>query len=105
VTILDKDDRLRPEMSAKVTFLEREGGTPSAPARTVVTVPQEAVVRRGDRSVVFEVKDGRAQQREVKTAAVREGHVEIASGLAGGETVVLRPGEALQDGARVSVAR
>ena len=47
VTILDKDQNLKPEMSAKVTFLEREQkAAEGAPAAPVVSVPAEAVVTR-----------------------------------------------------------
>src|SRR5438309_6420773 len=45
VTMLEKDDRLRPEMSAKVTFLQpAEAAAPAA--RPVITAPAEAVVTR-----------------------------------------------------------
>jgi RND family efflux transporter MFP subunit len=103
VTIMDKDDRLRPEMSAKVTFLEREGA-PAVASRNVVTVPQDAVQQDGGASVVYEVREGKAVRREVKTGAVRDGHLEVSSGLSGGETLVLRPPADLRDGARVKSA-
>src|SRR5688572_10289811 len=45
VTILDKDERLKPEMSAKVTFLESAAqADAAAEAPAVVTVPEAAVV-------------------------------------------------------------
>jgi HlyD family secretion protein len=105
VTILEKDDRLRPEMSAKVTFLE--SGAPAAttaPTRKVVTVMSEAVVQRDGKSVVFEVVEGVARAREVKTGATHGAHLEVTSGLSGGESVVLRPGADVADGRKVKVA-
>jgi HlyD family secretion protein len=106
VTILEKDERLRPEMSSKVTFLE--SGTAradaAAPARKVVSVARDAVVERAGKTVVFEVAEGVARTREVKMGATREGHVEITEGLKGGESVVLRPSADLTDGRRVKVA-
>ena len=75
VTILDKDKDLKPEMSAKVTFLEREERRESAAAgqAPLVMVPKESVASRGGRSVVFEVKDGRVHERPVTTTGERQG--------------------------------
>ena len=55
VTILGKDEDLKPEMSAKVTFLEPEPESDEEPeeAPAVVLVPREAVVSRGGQTVVF----------------------------------------------------
>ena len=62
VTILDKDKDLKPEMSAKVTFLEpeKEQGTPAA-AAPVVLVPRESVVSRDGKPTVFLVREGKAR--------------------------------------------
>ncbi len=99
VTILEKDEDLKPEMSAKVTFLEPEkkaaGDAPRAP---VVLVPQDAIASRDGKSVVFLVRDGKAQVLPVTTGAERQGQVVIRDGLSGGETLVSRPPEKLKDG-------
>jgi RND family efflux transporter MFP subunit len=95
VTILDKDKDLKPEMSAKVTFLEpeKEAKTPAAAAAPVVLVPRAAVVTR----------EGRAQARAVVLGTERQGQVIVKHGLAGGETLVAKPGDELEDGAPVKV--
>jgi RND family efflux transporter MFP subunit len=105
VTILDKDDDLKPEMSAKVTFLEPESEaeeTSGEPA-PVVLVPRRAVVSRGGRSVVFLVREGRVQERSVVLGTPRKGQVIIEDGLTGGETLVARPPDDLEDGDAVRV--
>ena len=105
VTILDKDQNLKPEMSAKVTFLERaRTAEPSAVAEApVVTVPAAALATRDGRSVVFEVADGKARQRVVVTGPARQDQIVVRQGLAGTETLVSRPPEALRDGDAVKV--
>ena len=105
VTILDKDQNLKPEMSAKVTFLERaQPREPGAAAETpAVTVPAEAVVARDGKPVVFEVKDGKARQRAILTGPTRQGQVVVTQGLSGTETLVVRPPESLRDGDAVKV--
>jgi RND family efflux transporter MFP subunit len=99
VTILDKDKDLKPEMSAKVNFLEpaAQPGAKSAPP-PVVTVPKEALVTRDGKTAVFEVREGRARLRAVRTGGERQGLVIVQDGLLGSETLVLRPPDSLRDG-------
>ena len=105
VTILDKDQNLKPEMSAKVTFLERPRTAESSAVAEapVVTVPAAALATRDGRSVVFEVSDGKARQRVVVTGPARQDQIVVRQGLAGTETLVSRPPEALRDGDAVKV--
>src|SRR4029453_5135229 len=104
VTILEKDEALKPEMSAKVTFLEREKKVEaSASATPVVVVPQDAVVSREGKTLVFLVREGKAQAQEVTTGTERQGQVGIRNGLSGGEGVISRPPETLKDGDAVRV--
>lgn len=107
VTILDKDKDLKPEMSAKVTFLERAPAAAAtdavAPVAPVITVARGAVANRDGRSVVFEVVDDRVRARGVTTGAERNGQVVVRDGLAGGEALVASPGDKMKDGDRVKV--
>ena len=105
VTILDKDKDLKPEMSAKVTFLEPEkakANVDEAPVR-VVSVPKDAVATRDGKSVVFELVQGKAKARPVSVSSERQGEVVVREGLAGGEMLVRRPPETLKDGDSVRV--
>jgi len=105
VTILDKDEDLKPEMSAKVTFLEPEKEKPTdvSASAPVVLVPREAVVTRDGKQTVFLVREGKAQARAVVLGTERQGQVVVREGLAGGEVLVLRPPEGLADGDAVRV--
>jgi HlyD family secretion protein len=105
VTILDKDDNLKPEMSAKVTFLEPEKEEPkdAAALAPVVLVSREAVVTRGGKQTVFLVRQGRAEARAIELGTERQGQVVVRGGLAGGEILVARPPEGLKDGDLVKV--
>jgi RND family efflux transporter MFP subunit len=105
--IPDKDEDLKPEMSAKVTFLEKS--RPAAAAERSprqITVPQEAVVTRGGKPTVFEVReDGRVRAQSVVTGPQRQGRVLVREGLTGSETLVARPSDSLKDGDKVRVKR
>ena len=103
VTLIVKDKDLKPEMSAKVTFLEPQRAdapvaVDAAPAKPVILVPQSAVVTRDGGPKVFEVVGDRVHMRTVATGATRGDRVIVTDGLAGSETLVDKPAETLKDG-------
>ncbi len=70
----------------------------------VLTVPRDALVRSPDGSVtVWAVADGVAVARRVETGDRMAPTVEIKSGLAEGEQVIVRGNEVLRDGQAVKV--
>ena len=103
VTILDRDPNLKPEMSAKATFLEPN--PPSSETRTGsrIFVPALAVITREGADSVFEIVDGRAKVKRVSIGARREDRLEITSGLDGTETLIVDPSPELREGARITV--
>lgn len=104
VTLLEKDEHLRPEMSAKVQFVEKGGvPAPGGAPRRVVSVPADAVAQRDGGTVVFEIVEGRARARKIATAGERQGKVIVKEGLAGTEILVARPPAGLKDGDAVRV--
>jgi len=107
VTLLEKDKDLKPEMSAKVTFLEPAGaGEPAvdaAPVKPAILVPPAAVVTRDGGQKVFEVLEGKARMRSVTTSGTRRDLLIVTDGLVGSETLVARPPETLVDGTAVNV--
>jgi len=107
VTILDKDPDLKPEMSAKATFLEapQASANPAAPAKATVLVPQTTIVTRDGKSHVFEVVDGTAKMVTVTIGPQRHDRVVVTGGLVGSETLVANPPEGLKGGDRVSPRR
>ncbi|MBI4841429.1 MAG: efflux RND transporter periplasmic adaptor subunit [candidate division NC10 bacterium] len=103
VRILDPDEAIRPEMNAKVTFLEPPGATPAGPPK--VLVPKEAILPRQGQSLVYLANGSKAAGRPVKIGAEVDGKVEVLEGLQGGETVIVRGVEALRDGQRLRIKR
>ena len=106
VTLIDKDKDLKPEMSAKVTFLEPQRA--EAPAAVDAAAGEaddpRAAERGGDARrgpKVFEIVDGRATMRAITTGAVARRRVIVTDGLAGSEMLVDKPAETLKDGAAV----
>src|SRR5580658_2673355 len=62
-----RDERILPEMGARVSFLQ-EAGTQAAasPARRAVIIPAEAVEANGATGTVFVLHDGKVEERSVK---------------------------------------
>jgi RND family efflux transporter MFP subunit len=104
VTIVDRDPRILPEMGARVDFLVSDSGK-SAPAAAAgpprFRLPASAVRERGGRSVVWLVRDGRLQAREVEAGPVSGGFREVSKGLSGGEQVVTGGVAEPEEGMRV----
>lgn len=68
-----------------------------------LAVPEDAIVTRDGKSIVFIVVDGKARQREVATGLRADGKVELTSGVQAGEQVVVVGQNLLNDGDAVTV--
>lgn len=55
-----------------------------------VLVPEEAIIGEGAKQFVFVVRDGRAERREIQAGQRLAGEVEVAAGVAAGESVIVR---------------
>ncbi len=74
--------------------------------RPTVLIPKDAVVRRGDRELVFLVNGQTAVQREVSTGRAFDGFLELVEGdLRPGEPLVVTGNEGLRDGAPVMAVK
>jgi RND family efflux transporter MFP subunit len=100
VKFAERDERVLPDMSAKVAFLERE--VPAADRKPVTAVPKHAVAERDGTKAVFVLKEGRAVRTPVTTGRALGDLVEV-SGVAAGDKVIVKPLDKLADGARVKV--
>lgn len=98
VTVLlgDGGERLRPGMFGRfdIVYDRRE---------QAVLVPVEAVLREDGQASVFVIEGSEAQRRRVETGYRNNGHLEVVSGLAAGERVVVTGQASLRSGATVQV--
>jgi HlyD family secretion protein len=70
-----------------------------------VRVPLGALFRNETRWFVYKVSGGRAVQTAVETGAVDNSYRAVRAGLAAGDKVILFPGAAIHDGARVKPSK
>jgi len=97
VTLPNAEGRLRPGMFCRVGLVLKE-------ARGVLVIPGAAVVGTAAAPEVFRVRGGAAERVKVELG-LREGAlVEVRSGLAEGDQVILSGQGQLQEGMRVEVA-
>ncbi|RTZ98584.1 MAG: efflux RND transporter periplasmic adaptor subunit [Deltaproteobacteria bacterium] len=87
---LSGDEAIIPGMYANV-FLGED-------VEKATLVPGRAVLERGQLSVIFVKKDGKAEMRIVKTGRTIGDKVEIVSGLRPDERIVVENGESLRTG-------
>lgn len=100
VRFVETDSRVLPEMSAKVAFLQREATSDEASARTVVK--PASIVTRGDRKLVYLVRDNRAVEAVVTLGPQLGDYVEVVSGLKAGEKIVAKPTDSIRNGVRIA---
>jgi RND family efflux transporter MFP subunit len=100
----DYDQRVLPEMSAKVTFLAA-GSPANTETKTVLTVPAAAVATRDGRQVIFQIKDDRAVEVAVTTGEKLGSLLEIKSGLKEGDKVIAKVDEQIKNGAKVTLKK
>jgi HlyD family secretion protein len=102
VAFLDADDRVLPDLSARVAFTSE--ATQGRETRSRVLIPRSAVTSVEGKTGVFRIVDGRAKFFPVSTGGDVQGQVEVTQGLQGGERLVsLAGGVQLKDGDRVRV--
>lgn len=97
------DDKVLPEMSAKVNFLAPVRQTGEAEAESMIVAPRAAVTGREKGNVVFVVRGDKVAETSVVTGVTIGDSVEIKQGVPAGVTVVLDPPAELKSGTRVVV--
>lgn len=96
------DERVLPEMSAKISFLAAGAGNSPADAKLLLTVPAAAVATRNGRTVVYQIRDGRAVEVPVTTGKKLTGLLEITGGLKDGDKIVSKVDDHLTAGVKVT---
>ena len=99
------DPRILPQMGVKVSFLEaREEGEGSPSARPAVRLPASAMFEQDGSRYVWRVQDEEVERVAVRTAAERDGNVDVIAGITPGDVIVARQVEGLAEGVSVKTA-
>jgi len=96
------DNRVLPEMSAKVSFLS-EKSKEEQEQLPVLTAPLSAVEDLNGKKVSYLVIDDIAVQKEISTGRLFGNYVEVLSGLSEGDKIIDNLNEKIKDGVQVKV--
>lgn len=99
VRFKERDERVLPEMRAKVNFL-KEGKQEEQNSSPKLSVPASAITTRNGQKVVFVAKGETVTETAVSIGENMGNRIEIVQGLSAGEKVVLRPSEKLSTGTK-----
>ena len=102
VRFLDKDPRMLPDMSAKVSFLSRNLKTEELKPRLAVN--GSALVGKTDQTHVFVLQGNHVQETSVQTGVKLGDMIEIISGLKSGDRVVINPPKGMKNGTKIKIA-
>lgn len=94
--IANADSALRPGQFVRLALKVDE-------VQNAITIPEEAIVPRGEQQTVYRVVEGKAQTTPVKTGKRAKGMVEVVEGLSAGDMVVTAGQMKLRPGAAVNV--
>jgi RND family efflux transporter MFP subunit len=102
VRFLDKDPRMLPDMSAKVSFLSRNLKTEERKPRLAVN--GLALVGKTDQTHVFVLQGNHVQETSVQTGVKLGDMIEMISGLKSGDRVVINPPKGMKNGTKIKIA-
>src|SRR4030043_515738 len=102
VRFLDKDSRMLPDMSAKVSFLSRNLKPEELKPR--IAVSQAALINRGNQNAVFLLRGNHVQQTSLQLGKKLGDMMEVTEGLKPGDRVVINPPKGLKDGSKIKIA-
>jgi RND family efflux transporter MFP subunit len=105
VRFKDRDDRVLPEMRAKVNFLNEGKKQETQNSVPKISVPASAVTTRNGQKVVFVAKSETVTETVVSLGDVMGNRIEVKQGVSPGDKVVLRPSEKLVTGSKITMEK
>jgi RND family efflux transporter MFP subunit len=99
------DQRVLPEMGAKITFLAAGSTADTTNVKPLLTVPAAAVATREGRQVVYQIADDRAVEVAVTTGRKVGNSVEITGGLKEGDKVIGKVDGQIKNGSKVTLSK
>jgi RND family efflux transporter MFP subunit len=97
------DDRVLPEMGAKVLYLTKASDAAASTEKPRLTIPASAIVERDGKKIAFRVIDNKASSVTISVGRAMGTLVEITDGITAGEKVIDRIESTITDGVKVKV--
>jgi RND family efflux transporter MFP subunit len=103
VVFAELDERVLPEMSARVSFFADSTDLRQSANASRVTIPKDAVTTRDVGKVVFIVNDNIATAVTVETGNEIGSQIEILRGVSPGDRVILSPPGKMVSGQKITI--
>ncbi len=105
IHILKPDSYFRPQMSAKVFFVNKQIKD-NQKVRSVLSVEKSAIFQSGVQSYVWRIRRGRVYKQQIKTGEQYGDNIQILDGLQADERIVANEAKyKLKNRSRVSLAQ
>lgn len=101
VRFIDNDQRILPEMSAKVAFLSRP--TKPEEQKPLTALNPAALLTRNGKKAVFLIKGDQAVETPVTPGEQIGDMIEVLSGVNAGDKIVLKPLNKIKNGSKIKV--
>lgn len=105
VAFVNINDRVLPEMSARVNFFNNDEDNQQRKYENSLVVAKDAVTSRNNKKIVFLVKEDKAYLTEVEIGRELGDDVEIISGLQVNDRVVISPPGKMVDGEKIEFTK
>ena len=90
VKVAEPDEYIRPDMNARVTFLEPAAASKtSRPDESLYVIPKRAVLQRESGKTVYVVVDEKVQAKPIVVQKEVGGDVFVSAGLVGNEAIIV----------------
>ncbi len=97
------DNRVLPEMSAKVLFLTKTSEAAASSAKPLLTIPLTSVATRAGKKVVYMVRENQAIETPIVVGKEFGSLVEVTQGLSSGTMIIASVTEQITNGSRVKI--
>jgi RND family efflux transporter MFP subunit len=97
------DNRVLPEMGAKVLYLTKASDAAESTEKPRLTIPATAITERGGKKIAFRVIDNKASSVTISVGRNMGTLIEITDGLTSGEKVIDKVDASITDGTKVKV--
>ena len=105
IAFRSRDERVLPEMAAKVLFLSEEPKVKENANIPVLTIPLASVVERSGKKVVLTVTDDAIFETPVVLGPPLGDRITVREGLSAGDRIVAKPDPSLVTGVRVTAKK
>jgi RND family efflux transporter MFP subunit len=97
------DNRVLPEMGAKVLYLTKASDAAESTEKPRLTIPATAITERGGKKIAFRVIDNKASSVTISVGRNMGTLIEITDGLTSGEKVIDKVDASINDGVKIKV--